>query len=68
MYYKGTYQECLNYDRLVTEGEKINAFYKNDNYANPIEIDGEFYILKHENYDSEMELVDELPPQNLEII
>lgn len=67
MYYKGTYQECVDYDKLVTEGEKINATYPNDNYANPIEIEGEFYILKHEKYVSEMELVNELPPQNLEI-
>ena len=67
MYYKGTYQECIDYDNQVTIGEKINDTYPNDNYANPIEIDGEFYILKHENYNSEMELVDELPPQNLEI-
>lgn len=63
MHYKGTYQECIDYDKLVTEGEKINAFHKGDNYANPIEIDGEFYILKHQNYDSEMQLVNELPKQ-----
>ena len=67
MYYKATYQQCVDYDKLVTEGEKINATYPNDNYANPIEIEGEFYILKHEDYDSEMELVSDLPPQNLEI-
>lgn len=67
MYYKGIYQECLNYDKLVTESEKINAFHKGDNYANPIEINGEFYILKHEKYDSEMELVSELPQQDIEL-
>ena len=63
MYYKGTHQECLNYDKLVTESEKINAFYKGDNYANPIEINGEFYILKHDNYTADLELVNELPEQ-----
>lgn len=66
MYYKGTYQECIQYDKLVTKGEKINAIHKEDNYANPIEINGEFYILKHEKYNSEMELVDELPQQDIE--
>ena len=66
MYYKGTYQQCLSYDKFVTETENINAFHKGDNYANPVEINGEFYILKHENYDSEMELVNELPQQDIE--
>lgn len=66
MHYKGTYQQCNDYDKVVTKGEKINATYPNDNYANPIEIDGEFYILKHEDYESEMELVNELPPQDTE--
>lgn len=64
MYYKSqNIEDCKAYDKLVTEGEKINATYPNDNYANPIEIEGEFYILKHEKYNSEMELVSELPKQ-----
>ena len=67
MYYKSqNIENCKAYDKLVTEGEKINATYPNDNYANPIEIEGEFYILKHEDYESEMELVNELPPQDTE--
>lgn len=60
-----TYTGSAN--QKVTIGKKINAIYKGDNYANPIEIEGEFYILKHVDYDSEMKLVNELPPQNLEI-
>lgn len=39
-----------------------------DNWANPVEIDGSWYILKHEKYEANMELVNELPEQNLDII
>lgn len=60
MYYKGTYQECLAYDQDVTANEN---YYQNDNWANAIEIEGEWYILKHEKYDANMELVNELPKQ-----
>lgn len=67
MYYKATYKQCVDYDKLVTEGEKINATYPNDNYANPIEIDGQFYILKHKDYESEMQLVSKLPKQDIEL-
>ena len=64
MYYKSqNIEDCKAYDKLVTESEKINAFYKGDNYANPIEINGEFYILKHDNYTADLELVNELPEQ-----
>lgn len=63
-YLKGTKQECIEYDVFVTENENYPF---NDNWANPIEIEGNWYILKHNDYDSEMELVSELPPQNLEI-
>ena len=62
MYYKGTNKECIAYDEFVTANEK---YLKGDNWANPIEIEGEWYILKHEKYTSEMELVNELPPQEL---
>lgn len=59
MYYKGANkQECINYDVFVTENENYPF---NDNWANPIEINGEWYILKNKNYDTEMELVSELP-------
>jgi hypothetical protein len=33
---------------------------------NTQEIEGSCYIFKHKKYTSEMELVNELPPQNLE--
>ena len=65
MYYTGTYQECVDYDNNVTNNEN---YIQNDNWANPIEIEGSWYILKHDNYTADLELVNELPPQNLEII
>jgi len=64
LWYKGTNKECINYDNHVTEKER---YVKGDNWANPQEIEGSWYVLKHEKYTSEMELVNELPPQNLEL-
>jgi len=58
MYYKGTQEECIIYDSLVTSNEKYPF---NDNWANPIEIEGSWYILKHEKYNSDLEVVNELP-------
>jgi hypothetical protein len=58
MYYKGTYEECKSYDEQVTQNEKYPF---NDNWANPIEIEGSWYVLKHENYESQMQLVVNLP-------
>lgn len=65
MWYKGTEQECISYDEFVTSNEN---YVKSDNWANPIEIEGSWYIQKHDNYSTDLELVNELPPQNLEII
>ena len=58
MYYKGTQQECIDYDVLVTSSENYQY---NDNWANPVEIEGSWYILKHEKYNSDLEVVNELP-------
>ena len=58
MYYTGTYEECKLYDGQVTQNEKYPF---NDNWANPIEIEGSWYVLKHENYESQMQLVVNLP-------
>jgi hypothetical protein len=58
MYYKGNYQSCLDYDNQVSDGlGLINV----DNWANPIEINGEWYILKHEKYSTDLQVVNELP-------
>lgn len=65
MYYTGTYQECIDYDTYVTQNEN---YVENDNWANPIEINGAWYIQKHENYLSEMVLVNELPIQDENLI
>lgn len=65
MWYKGTEQQCINYDEFVTSNEN---YVKSDNWANPVEIEGSWYILKHEKYEANMELVNELPEQNLDII
>ncbi len=64
MYYKGTYEQCKAYDNQVTQEEN---YVQNDNWANPIDREGNWYILKHEEYECNLELVDELPPQDLEI-
>jgi len=59
MYYKSNIkEECQAYDDLVTAVENYPF---NDNWANPIEIDGGWYILKHEKYNSDLELVNKLP-------
>jgi len=58
VYLKGSLQECQAYDDLVSAGEKYPF---NDNWANPIEIEGSWYILKHEKYSSDLEVVNELP-------
>lgn len=59
MYYKGTEQECLDYNNQVTQGENYQGTTKR--WANPIEIEGSWYILKHEKYNSDLEVVNELP-------
>ena len=65
MYYKSNIKEdCQAYDDLVTAHENYPF---NDNWANPIKIEGNWYILKHDKYSIDLELVNELPPQNLEI-
>lgn len=59
MYYKSNIkEECQAYDNLVSDGEKYPF---NDNWANPIEIKGSWYILKHEKYSTDLEVVNELP-------
>tara|TARA_S200002703_G_scaffold131511_1_gene119072 strand:+ start:303 stop:500 length:198 start_codon:yes stop_codon:yes gene_type:complete len=65
MYYKGTQQECIDYDVFVTQNEN---YFQNDNWANPIEREGSYYILKHEDYEAEIELVEELPQVDIEEI
>jgi hypothetical protein len=54
-YYKGTYQECLDYDNRVTVGEAYNQD-RGINWAiiheHPNGVD--YAILKHKNYEAEL--------------
>ena len=62
MYYKGTNTECEDYNLEVyngTESMKQDPF--TTSYASIQEIEGQFYILKHEDFDSNMQEVSELP-------
>jgi len=62
MYYKGTKRQCQYYNRKVyngTESMKQDPF--TTSYASIQEIEGQFYILKHEDFSSNMQEVNELP-------
>ena len=70
MYYKGTKEECEDYNTKVTLGENYQD--STNGWANVISNqNGQgFAILKHENYESEMTLIDKIPDSwynNLEI-
>ena len=70
MYYKGTNTECEAYNLEIyngTESMKQDPF--TTSYASIQEIEGQFYILKHEDFDSNMQEVSELPidPTNTEL-
>jgi hypothetical protein len=61
MYYKGNQTECENYNAKVTLGENYQG--STDSWANVISNqNGQgFAIIKHENYESEMTLIDKIP-------
>ena len=62
MYYKGTNTECEAYNLEVyngTESMKQDSF--TTSYASIQEIEGQFYILKHKDFESNMDKVNELP-------
>ena len=62
MYYKGTNTECEAYNRKVyngTESMKQDPF--TTSYASIQEIEGQFYILKHKDFNSNMEEVSQVP-------
>ena len=70
MYYRGTKIECEDYNTKVTLGENYKD--STNSWANVISNqNGQgFAILKHENYESEMTLIDKIPDSwynNLEI-
>jgi len=62
MYYKGTNTECEAYNLEIyngTESMKQDPF--TTSYASIKEIEGQFYILKHKDFNSNMQEVNELP-------
>ena len=62
MYYTGSKSQCEAYNLEVyngTESMKQDPF--TTSYASIQEIEGQFYILKHKDFESNMEGVSELP-------
>jgi len=61
MYYKGTKKACEAYNIEVTKDEKYKD--STNSWANVIRNENGqgFAILKHENYESEMTLIDKIP-------
>jgi len=67
MYYTGTKTECEAYNLEVyngTESMKQDPF--TTSYASIKEIEGQFYILKHKDFESNMQEVNQ-PPKNTEL-
>jgi len=64
-YYKGTEQECIDYNATVTEQENYSG--STTHWADPIYLESNWYIPKHDKYPSSMEEVDSIPvpPEDL---
>ena len=65
-YIKGTEAECLAYDAEVTAGENYTG--GTVRWAEPMEIDGYYYILVKDRYPTTLTTVTELPTIDEEII
>jgi len=67
MYYKGTKKQCNDYNQKVYNGtlSMLNDEFTLS-YASIIEIETEFYILKHIDFDDTMEIVSELENEDEE--
>jgi hypothetical protein len=62
MYYKGTKTECEAYNLEVYNGtDSMKADPFTTSYASIKEIEGNFYILKHKDFNNNMQEVNELP-------
>lgn len=61
MWYKGTKQQAEDYNQAVTEKQNYDPKGTVKEWWNPTEIEGEWYILKHKDFSSEMQEVKELP-------
>lgn len=66
MYYTGTQAECESYNQTVTQGEGYKG--TTQQWFAPIERDGNWYVAKHDDYTSTMELVNELPQTETDLI
>lgn len=64
-YLKGTQQECEMYNDWVSFNEKYKD--TTQQWATPFEREGSWYVPKHSNYSSELEVVTELPEQEIEL-
>ena len=58
-FYKGNKTQCDEYNNIVTSGEGYQG--TTTKWAEPREIEGFWYIARHESYSSDLELVDNLP-------
>jgi len=59
MWYKGTLQECTDYNNIVKQGEGYSGI--TTAWANVIQINTDYYIIEHPKYNSQMQLVPKLP-------
>jgi hypothetical protein len=58
-YYIGNKTQCTNYDKQVSMREEYEG--ETNNWWTPVQLtNGKFAILKHENYSSILELVNEI--------
>ena len=65
MYYKGTKTECEAYNLEVYNGtESMNQDPYTTSYASIQQIEGQFYILKHKDFESNMEEVNQVQNNN----
>lgn len=58
-YIKATKKQCEDYNAKVMQGEKYEG--TTSQWAEVQEIEGSFYIAKHPNYSTELEIVNKLP-------
>ena len=61
MYYIGTLQQVTEYNEQVTAGENYQG--ETTRWSDPIEGETNWAIIVHPSYESEMELVEELPEE-----
>lgn len=59
MYYTGTKKQCEAYNLKVSKGENYKG--STQQWSEVQELEGKFYILKNDKYDSKMELADSIP-------